>query len=108
MREDTLQLLILTVFLLLYMTIGAGIFSALEMSNEEKLKIRYHGIFQSFAKDNNLSDSAVTRLLASHEEACLLGVGMDKMNRWDFIGSFYFTGTVLSTIGKWGSILNFL
>ena len=100
MKEDTIQLLVLTTLLLLYMIIGAGIFSALEQQNEEKLKTYYKDVFYTFAKDNNLSSSAITHLLKSHREACLLGVGINQINKWDFTGSFYFTGTVITTIGK--------
>lgn len=100
MKEDTIQLLVLTVFLLLYMIIGAGIFSALEQQNEQKLKIYYNNIFYTFAKDNNLTSSAISHLLKTHRESCLLGVGINQINKWDFAGSFYFTGTVITTIGK--------
>lgn len=100
MREDTVQLLVLTVFLLLYMVVGAGIFTALELQNENRIKAYYNHMFNSFAKENNLSDTAVVELLSKHKEACLLGVGLDEINRWDFVGSFFFTGTVLTTIGE--------
>ena len=100
MKEDTLHLLILTFLLLLYMIIGAGVFSALELGNEMKLKDHYYYIFDSFSKKNNLSSTALSELLASQQEACLLGVALDSYNKWDFAGSFYFTGTVITTIGK--------
>ena len=100
MKEDTLQLLVLTLVLLLYMAVGAGVFSALELSNEVKLRKYYYSIFESFAKKNNLSSSALSSLLTSQKEACLLGVSLDQHNKWDFAGSFYFTGTVITTIGR--------
>ena len=101
MKEDTLQLLILTFLLLVYMVIGAGVFSALELSNEMSLKRYYYSIFESFAKKHNLSESALSVLLSSQKEACMLGVALDQHNKWDFAGSFYFTGTVITTIGKY-------
>ena len=83
------------------MTIGAGVFSSLELSNETRLKAYYYSIFESFAKKHNLSSSALSALLTSQNEACMLGVTLDQHNKWDFAGSFYFTGTVITTIGKY-------
>ena len=100
MNEDTLQLLILTALLLLYMIIGAGVFSVLELENEARLKQHYYSIFDEFAKRNNLSSTALSTLLSSQKDACMLGVNVGQYNKWDFTGSFYFTGTVITTIGK--------
>ena len=100
MKEDTLQLLILTLILLFYMVIGAGVFNALELSNEMTLQTHYYSIFESFAKRHNLSSTALSALLTAQKEACLLGVTLDQHDKWDFAGSFYFSGTVITTIGK--------
>eukprot|EP00794_Sanderia_malayensis_P020093 gene20093-22063_t len=99
MKEDTLQLIVLTLFLLIYMVVGAGIFNALELRNELKWRAHFDSEFNSFAKQNNLTSAAMKTLLTTHEKACLLGYGVNGFERWDFIGSFYFTGTVLTTIG---------
>lgn len=108
MKEDTLQLVILTGLLLIYMIIGAGVFRSLELDNEVKLKAEYYQTFDKFALRNNLSSKALSELFLAQKQACLLGVGLHNYNKWDFTGSFYFTGTVITTIGKFLWFMNFL
>ena len=43
--------------------------------------------------------SQLRALLDAHARASTNGVLPDQRQRWDFSGSFYFVGTVVSTIG---------
>ena len=99
-KEEIIQLLVLATFLMIYMLLGAAIFSALESENEKTLMAKYHAIFRKFEVENNVTSVAMQKLIAVHQEACLLGVSPDDVQKWDYAGAFYFVGTVITTIGK--------
>lgn len=82
------------------MLVGASIFMVLEGENETLEKEKYRNHLQDFYdKYPSVNKSDLTALLKVHSEAESAGFVGDKRPRWDFSGSFYFVGTVVSTIG---------
>jgi len=104
MKVDTLYIWILFTVILLFMIFGACIFNYLESDNEAKLKIEYYALFERFQTEHNISDEVIKTFLDVHLKASKLGVPCDgvpcdNVYKWDFIGSFFFSGTILTTIG---------
>ena len=88
--------------MVLYMIAGALLFMFLEKENELKEKSAYQAHLQEFFRKYNgtVDRKDVEQLLKLHSEAESAGFVGSKRPRWDFSGSFYFVGTVVSTIGK--------
>lgn len=83
------------------MLAGATVFMFLEKDNETKEKEEYETHLQSFYdKYPSVNKSDLEALLKIHSEAESAGFVGNKRPRWDFSGSFYFVGTVVSTIGR--------
>ncbi|XP_067119928.1 potassium channel subfamily K member 13-like isoform X1 [Centruroides vittatus] len=98
--EENARLLLLAVVMVIYMIIGAAVFQILEQPEEEQNRQRFLNVYRNFwSKYNNTIDMQdVLTLLYEYGNATAAGV-IDKRQRWDFSGSFYFVGTVVSTIG---------
>lgn len=86
------------------MLLGAWIFMELEQENEKSLFLHFNKLFEEFNSTRNVSDALMNDLSNLYREALSMGIA-DPLNpnyrsKWDFAGSFYFAGTVLTTIGK--------
>ena len=100
LREDNARFLLLAVFMVSYMCLGATIFMLLERDKELEDKAYYSALYENFtATYPNVSESELKLLLSVHADASAAGL-LGQRDRWDFSGSFYFVGTVVSTIGK--------
>ena len=83
------------------MLAGASIFMVLERDNEIKEKSDYQAKLDDFyLRYNMVERQDLEDLLKLHSEAESAGIVGNRRERWDFSGSFYFVGTVVSTIGK--------
>ena len=102
LREDNARFFLLMVVMVLYMLAGASVFMVLERDNEIQEKSVYQSKLDDFyAKyDGKVDRQDVEELLKVHSEAEAAGIVGNRRDRWDFSGSFYFVGTVVSTIGK--------
>lgn len=103
-----LNFLLLVVGYVLYLVIGAGIFSAIELPYEQRLRQELRVARQEFLANNTcVSDARLEELLARTLEASNYGVtvlGNNTDANWDFISSFFFTSTVLTTTGYGHSV----
>lgn len=103
MNEAVLKLLILWPFYLMYMILGALIFMELEQDNEKTLVNRIIKTFEEFNATQNVPDELMNNLSNLYQDAFAMGINPNDNShhsKWDFAGSFYFVGTVLTTIGK--------
>ena len=100
MQERTFVVIVLVLFIIAYLVIGALIFQLLESDNEKELRKRYSDLFRDLEKDYNLTTTLMKEIERVHEEACGIGLVNPVSEKWSFAGSFYFAGTVLTTIGK--------
>lgn len=103
MKEEDKKLIVLWIIYFVYMVIGAVLFSELEYENENE-QIRYFTALMSrIQKEHNLSDTVMDTLSFTHDDACSKGIRFQGpfSNKWDFAGSFYFVGTVITTIGEY-------
>ncbi|XP_056153751.1 potassium channel subfamily K member 1-like [Lampris incognitus] len=89
-----------------YLLAGAGIFSAIELPYERRLRQELKSARQEFLAENScVSEGRLEELLARALEASNYGVsvlgndtGAAEAN-WDFVSSLFFTSTVLTTTG---------
>lgn len=85
---------------LAYILLGALVFQALESRNEEKeretmLEARIH-----FQKKYNISHADMQTFVNKIEEIVDHGFSQHWMKRWTILGSLFFAGTVVTTIGE--------
>ena len=106
LREDNARFILLFVVLLLYMFAGAFLFMSLEQENEQREKQNFQTYLEEFYTRNpGINRTELEALLKRYGAAEAAGYVGNKRARWDFSGSFYFVGTVISTIGRRGSYL---
>ncbi|OWF45696.1 potassium channel subfamily K member 12-like [Mizuhopecten yessoensis] len=100
LREDNARFILLFVVLGIYMITGAILFMILEQDNEVLEKQVYTDRLNSFLRAYpSINRTDFDAILKVHAEAESAGFAGTKRPRWDFPGSFYFVGTVVSTIG---------
>ena len=102
MKLDDVRLLVLWLIYFIYMVIGALLFSQLEYENENEQRRYFTALMARIGKEHNLSAEVMSTLSHAHDDACSKGIQFHgpSSNKWDFAGSFYFVGTVITTIGK--------
>ncbi|XP_044034638.1 potassium channel subfamily K member 1-like [Siniperca chuatsi] len=102
-HQSALNFALLVAGYILYLIIGAGIFSAIEQPYEQALRQELIAARQDFLSNNTcVSDANLEELLARALEASNYGVsvlGNDTNRNWDFVSSLFFTSTVLTTTG---------
>jgi len=99
--EDNARFLLLFFVMLLYIVVGAGLFSLLERDNETAQRKAYHSAVRRFLDTYpSINKSDLDSLLKQHNDAATAGFVDDARTRWDFSGSFHFVSTVVSTIGE--------
>ena len=95
---------------LVYLFIGAGIFSVLEGHYEEVTKSNVNKTVSDFlSKHKSVSMQELLEVLHEIRKSDDMGVSADDViegtyhNRWDVVNAFYFCVTTITTIGKYKS-----
>ncbi|KAG9342125.1 hypothetical protein JZ751_017124 [Albula glossodonta] len=100
MGEGAARLSLLVALLLSYLLCGAAVFSALELDVELQSRQRWDERLAQFGRRHGVRPQALHGLLRHYEDAYGAGVRANPVSpRWDFTGAFYFTATVIATIG---------
>lgn len=74
---------------------------ALQAGDEERQRAAYVTQFNAFLSDNPaVNISQLDCLLTAHAAASAGGFLNTSRARWDFAGSLYYVGTLVSTIGQ--------
>nr|XP_056708046.1 potassium channel subfamily K member 16-like [Euleptes europaea] len=102
MIHSKLQIFLLIVGYLTYLLVGAGIFQVLERDEGRKQQAAVLRMKEDFLQNfTSLSPMEVEIFVKNLMEAVRMGMdptGQENSN-WDFSNSFFFVGSVLSTIG---------
>ncbi|CAG0888936.1 unnamed protein product [Darwinula stevensoni] len=100
--EDNARFLLLGVVLIIYLLSGALLFQFLEQDEEVRMRKRYWEAYDHFLsrfEQNQASMSDVEVLMEAYSQAKVSGMLNGTRPRWDFLGSFHFVATIVSTIG---------
>ena len=105
-KEDNARFVLLILFLIGYILIGAIAFSAVEREEEIRERRKYNDTYYLFLEKyiingSELDETSLTDMLQAHTYATTKGLTPHHRPRWDFPGAFYFVATVVSTIGKY-------
>ncbi len=120
LTEENIRFVLLALLLYIYLCIGACIFQAVEEDAENQMRDNYDIIYNDFTLNLSLlnegallspsdsydsdpafhviSENDLLRLLYAYGNATKAGAFARK--RWDWVGSFHFAWTIVSTIGE--------
>ena len=100
-NEDSVRFALLSVVMVNYMLAGAALFMLIEQPKEEEERQAYQNSMLGFlSRHPSVNRSELDKLLSEYAQAAENGLLDSQRSRWDFAGSFYFVGTVVSTIGR--------
>ncbi|XP_056403352.1 potassium channel subfamily K member 1-like [Hyla sarda] len=105
MSHSPLLFLLLLLSYVLYLVIGAFVFSTLEQPYEDQLREKVEDLWSEFLKTHHcLSEEHLDDFLRKALFVRSFGVSVQRNIsgfevKWDFVSSLFFTGTTLTTIG---------
>lgn len=98
--EGSRYLVIQIAVFLVYIFLGAVIFQALELQNEEEEREAMLEARNQFQAKYNISHDDMKLFISKIEEIVDHGFSQEWVKRWTILGSLFFAGTVVTTIGK--------
>ena len=102
------RVILLLVIIFVYLFIGALVFSAIESAHEEKIKLDLYNHLQTFIERNPCANVSEFQDFLGEvwyaasigvEEVALVENNTAPSSRWDLANSFFFSATVITTIG---------
>lgn len=103
-HRSSLNFALLVLAYVLYLLLGAWVFSAIELPYEQELRRELVAVRRDFLGNNScVSDARLEELLARALQASNYGVSVlrnDTNRNWDFMSSLFFSSTVLTTTGE--------
>lgn len=97
LQQQNIRTLLLVTSTIIYMMLGAAVFSALEYEKHIDQKKQYKEIYKRLEKTYNMSKDDVEDLARYLHKRRHIEHALDP---WSFAGSFYFTSVTITTIGK--------
>lgn len=100
------QALLYPITVIIYLLIGAAIFTAIERDHERKARIaagdEIQRAIQAVSRKMNLSENATKEIFDGFSYLCTDNYlqTYNAPNQWEFLPSFYFAATVITAIGK--------
>ena len=97
--ESSRNLVIQIALFLVYIFLGAVIFQALESQNEEEERKAMVVARDRFQEKYNISRDDLKNFIDQIEQIADHGFSQHWIRRWTILGSLFFAGTVVTTIG---------
>lgn len=83
-----------------YLIFGALVFQALEVENERNERLNLNSRKTRLQEKYNVSDEDIKEFMKLVQTIADQGFSDEWVDRWNFIGALFFSGTVVTTIGK--------
>ena len=96
MDKTTKKILIRIGMFVIYLLIGGAVFQAMEKKNHDQLREEYFHKINEFVEKYNVSEYDMAEL----EHLIQCNGKHDAYTRWTFGNSVVFSGTIVSTVGK--------
>lgn len=100
LKGPTKNLVLRTTLFLVYLLFGAAVFQTIESGAEHKEIHHFDKVQQQMREKYNISDAEMNHLFEEISKAIDDGYFDVGYDRWSFAGSLFFSGTVVTTIGK--------
>lgn len=100
MKKETKRLLVRGTFFALYLALGMVVFRQLESHNEQVGMLNAKRAVDQMLIKYNISDDEMSEFVGIITEAASWGYTSGWLEKWSFTGSLFFSGTVITTIGK--------
>ena len=100
MKRETRRLIVRTFLFLTYLALGMVVFRILESKNEEIERKQAQRDVERMRAKFNVSYEEMRSFVEVIERASSYGFLSNWVEKWSYTGSLFFSGTVITTIGK--------
>jgi len=100
LKAPTKNLLLRTTLFFVYLLFGGALFQTIESGAEKKEKLHFDQVRQTITSKYNISEHDMAEFFVEINKAIEEGYFDVEYDRWSFAGSVFFSGTVVTTIGK--------
>ena len=100
-----IKLFILTLVLFVYLLLGAVVFHFLESDNENVVRVNLLDVRERILAnysclDEDALEMFVHTVVQAHSSGIVVFGNESSPSNWDFSSAFFFSGTVVTTIGE--------
>ena len=101
LQAPTRNLLLRTTIFVVYLLAGSAVFQALESKQVVQERQRFEDVKYYMKSNYGINESELQRFIYEVKEALEDGIYDMEYDRWGFMGSLFFTATVITTIGRY-------